>query len=62
MGNVDIKEILLVVLVLVVLFGATRLPKALGGLGKGIHMFKKGMKGESLDEDADGDGKDGEKK
>lgn len=53
MGTVHLWEILVVVLVLVLLFGASRLPKLLGGLGKGIHQFKKGMKGEDVDGDED---------
>lgn len=53
--NVGFKEILLVLLIVLLLFGANKLPKLLGGLGKGIHQFKKGMKGEDVDGD-DGQG------
>jgi len=49
--GIGFKEILLIVLILLLLFGASRLPRALGGLGKGIHAFKKGMKGENPDDD-----------
>ncbi len=51
--GIGFKEILLIVLILLLLFGATKLPKALGGLGKGIHQFKKGMRGEDVDDDDD---------
>lgn len=53
--GIGFKEILLIILILLLLFGATKLPKALGGLGKGVHLFKKGMRGE----DIDGEGPDG---
>jgi sec-independent protein translocase protein TatA len=37
------QNIILLVIIIVVLFGATRLPKAGSGLGKGIRNFKKAM-------------------
>lgn len=37
-------EILLILLVIVVIFGAKRLPEIGSGLGKGITNFKKAMK------------------
>lgn len=45
----SIWQILLVVLVVVVLFGAGRLPRLMGDMAKGIKSFKQGMK-EELDE------------
>ena len=43
-------EILLILLVIVVIFGAKRLPEIGSGLGKGITNFKKAMKDpDSLD-------------
>lgn len=41
---------LLIVVVILLLFGANRLPKALGGLGKGVREFKKGLKGDDTDD------------
>ncbi|NOZ02775.1 MAG: twin-arginine translocase TatA/TatE family subunit, partial [Deltaproteobacteria bacterium] len=39
-------ELLVIALVVLLLFGATRLPALLGGLGKGLREFKEGFKGE----------------
>ncbi|HOA12952.1 MAG TPA: twin-arginine translocase TatA/TatE family subunit [Myxococcota bacterium] len=56
--GIGLKEILLILLVAVLVFGASRIPKALGGLGKGIHAFRKGLKGEEPDRAPDdGDGR-----
>jgi sec-independent protein translocase protein TatA len=39
-------EVLLILVVILLLFGGSRLPAALGGLGKGIREFKKAVKGD----------------
>jgi len=39
-------EVLLIILVILLLFGASRLPAALGGLGKGIREFRKALRGD----------------
>ena len=44
MGSVGIREILLIVLVIVILFGARRIPELMKGMGQGIREFKQGMK------------------
>jgi sec-independent protein translocase protein TatA len=44
MGQVGIREILLIVLIIVVLFGARRIPELMKGMGQGIREFKHGMK------------------
>ena len=53
-----------VALIALVLFGGAKLPSLLGGLGKGMHEFKKGIKegdGDSEDKDSDDDeSKEGE--
>lgn len=51
-------EIILLVLVVLIVFGAGRLPQIGGSLGKGLKNFRKGLKGE--DEESEG-GKDREK-
>lgn len=43
-------QILVVVILLLVLFGATRLSEIGKGLGEGIRNFKKGLSGESEEE------------
>ena len=41
MGNLGATEIILIILVLVVFFGARKIPELAQGLGKGIREFKK---------------------
>jgi sec-independent protein translocase protein TatA len=52
MFGLGFPEIALILVILVVLFGASRIPELGRGLGEGIRNFKKGMKG-----GADDDGK-----
>ncbi|MCC7260370.1 MAG: twin-arginine translocase TatA/TatE family subunit [Alphaproteobacteria bacterium] len=42
-------HIMLVLLVVLILFGAGKLPQVMGDLGKGIRSFKAGMKDEKSD-------------
>ena len=44
MGQLGLKEILLFVLIIVVLFGARRIPELMRSLGSGVREFKSGMK------------------
>ena len=41
---------LLIVLVVVLLFGAKRLPELGSALGRGMHAFKKGLEGKDKEE------------
>ena len=41
MGNLGTPEILLIGLIILVLFGAKRIPEFMQGLGKGVREFKK---------------------
>jgi sec-independent protein translocase protein TatA len=50
MFGLGIGEIALILVILVVLFGASRIPELGRGLGEGIRNFRKGMKG-GADED-----------
>lgn len=45
MPSLGVPELMIVFLIVVVLFGASRLPQIGKGLGEGIRNFKKGMKG-----------------
>lgn len=45
-GNLGFWEILLITVLVVVLFGAKRIPDVMKGLGEGIRGFKKGLSGE----------------
>jgi sec-independent protein translocase protein TatA len=38
-------ELILILLIVVMLFGAKRIPEIMGGLGKGIRSFKKSIEG-----------------
>ncbi len=38
-------ELLVIALIILLLFGATRIPSVLGGLGRGLREFKKGLGG-----------------
>lgn len=40
------QELLVILMIVIVLFGATRLPQLGRGLGEGISNFKKGLKGD----------------
>ena len=43
-GDVGFAEMIIIFLVILVFFGAKRLPELAGGLGKSIREFKKGLK------------------
>ena len=45
MPSLGVPELMIIFLIIVVLFGASRLPMIGKGLGEGIKNFKKGMKG-----------------
>lgn len=45
MPRIGLWEILFILLIVVVLFGATKIPQLGRGLGEGIRNFKKGLKG-----------------
>jgi sec-independent protein translocase protein TatA len=38
------QELIVVLIIILVLFGSTKIPQILGGLGEGIRSFKKGMR------------------
>ena len=57
-GNLGAGEIILIVLVVLLLFGAKKIPELARGIGKGMSEFKKGLKdGESEIKSADTDSK-----
>ena len=43
-GNLGAGEIILILLVVLILFGAKKIPELARGLGKGMSEFKKGLK------------------
>ena len=46
MGSFGTTEIIIIVLIIVILFGARRIPELAKGLGEGIRNFKSGMRGD----------------
>lgn len=44
-GGLGMAEILVILVIVLIIFGAGRLPQLGEGLGKGIHSFKKEIKG-----------------
>lgn len=62
MGALSPWHILIVVLILVVLFGSTKLPTLARSLGRSARILKSEAKSLHDDDDADDEGTDGEKK
>jgi len=50
MPNLGGPELLIILAIVLLLFGATRLPKLGRGLGQSIRGFKKGLNDDSTDE------------
>ena len=63
-GNLGATEIILIVLAILILFGAKKIPELAQGLGKGMKEFKKAVKDvqEDIDITESSDKKDSEKK
>ncbi|MGA7838564.1 MAG: twin-arginine translocase TatA/TatE family subunit [Ignavibacteriaceae bacterium] len=55
-GNLGTGEIIIIALVILVLFGAKKIPDLAQGLGKGIKEFKKAVK--DVEEDVKDDSSD----
>jgi sec-independent protein translocase protein TatA len=51
MGPIGIPELIVILLIVVLIFGASRLPEIGKGLGKAITNFKSSMKEGQKDED-----------
>lgn len=45
MGPLGMPELLIIALIIIILFGARRIPEVAKGLGEGIRHFKAGMRG-----------------
>jgi len=54
-GNIGFREILIIVLIVLLLFGARRIPEVMKAFGKGVKEFKKAAKEieSSVDDDSD---------
>jgi len=49
-GSIGIPELIIILVIILLLFGASRLPEIGRGLGKGIKNFKESTRDESKDE------------
>ena len=47
MPNIGFTELIIVLVIVLVLFGASRIPQIMAGFGEGIRNFKKSMREES---------------
>lgn len=47
--SLGIGQILIILVIVLVIFGAGKLPKVMGDLGKGLRAFKDGMREEEED-------------
>ena len=50
MGPLGMPEILIIALIIIILFGARRIPEVAKGLGEGIRHFKSGMRADETRE------------
>jgi len=48
-GGIGMPELLIIMVIVLIIFGANKIPKIGEGLGKGIQNFKKGIKREEID-------------
>lgn len=44
-GTIGLPEIIIIALVILLLFGAKKIPELMRGMGKGVRNFKEGMNG-----------------
>lgn len=52
MPNIGVTELVIILVILLLLFGSTRLPQLAKGMGKSIREFKKGINDGADDEQA----------
>lgn len=43
LGGIGVQELLIIALIVLLLFGARRIPELMKGIGKGIRSFKDGI-------------------
>ena len=48
-GGLGMPELLVILVIVLIIFGANKLPQIGEGLGKGIRNFKKGVQKEEID-------------
>jgi len=50
-GSIGVPELLLILLIVIVIFGASKLPQLGRGLGEGIKNFRNALRGEEKKEE-----------
>jgi sec-independent protein translocase protein TatA len=55
MPTLGVQELLIILLIVLVIFGASKLPQLGRGLGEGIRNFKKGVKDSDAAEESNSD-------
>lgn len=53
MGRIGTTELVLILVVLLLLFGAKRIPDIARSVGKSLNQFKRGLKEADIDSDSD---------
>lgn len=61
-GNLGMGELIIILVILLLLFGAKKIPDLMKGLGRGVRSFKEGMNEVKNDIEAPADDKKEEKK
>jgi sec-independent protein translocase protein TatA len=50
MGGLGLPELFVILVIVLVLFGAKRIPEIMGGIGKGIKSFKRSLETDEIPE------------
>ena len=61
-GNLGMGELIIILIIILLLFGAKKIPDLMKGLGRGVRSFKEGMNEVKNDIEAPSDDKKEEKK
>ena len=56
MPNLGVPELLVILVIVIIIFGSSKLPQLGKGIGEGIRNFRKGMRGEDEAEDKSSNG------
>jgi sec-independent protein translocase protein TatA len=60
-GSLGVPELLLILLIVIIIFGAGKLPQLGKGIGEGIKNFRNSLKGEGAPKDSASKGNDASK-
>jgi sec-independent protein translocase protein TatA len=60
-GSLGVPELLLILLIVIIIFGAGKLPQLGKGIGEGIKNFRNSLKGEGASKDSASKGNDASK-